>query len=504
MITGSFPLDPDIALGDCQVFLKSKGRLSNTERTESEDPFAPESWTSLDRWRVKVGEFRKPDFRMEIEAAPDPDGSTVRATVRAFYHSGEPMVGAEVLGELQANPTGEIIFPESEFEWLYGTGYDWPLTRHEWMPDWNRWGIRHDLLGSTEERESFFESKSITFETTGATDEKGEVHLVFDAKLPLLKHFAYHCEVRAMVREHSGRSAVATKDFIHSGHPAELFVRPDKGFYRRGEEVTLQLDAMSVTREPQSVAGTLQIDSLGYTGPERSLTRQRVEERAVTVGANGSTSVTFTPPGPGQYQCLFQSGSAQRGIVLSVLDEEFDARDLRFNPIQLTPDRSVCAPGDVIELAIHCDRSDALVWVFQLMPDGRRQTPRLVQLEGKVGVVRITAPPTGAPNFQLMGLTAHHGVLHHTRCQISMPAREQVLSVDLVAKPESASPGDQLEVALEVRDHEDHPTMASLAVTAFDRSLEDLSDSLPKTRSLLPYWSASGCSAASSSSACSR
>lgn len=485
--SGSFTLDSEIALGSCRIMLESKGSLTNPGRSDDDDPFGPVSWAKLDTWKIEIGEFRKPDFRVEIDAAPKPGDESISATVRAFYNSGEPMIGAEVLGELEASPTAEVLFPKSEFEWLYDPGYDWPLPASKWMPDWQRWGIHHSLLGSTDEQDSFYEAKTITLETTATTDENGEARLDFRGGFPLLDHFPYDCRLRAAVREFSGRGAIASKDFLHSGRPLELFIRPDKGFYRSGEKITLQLSAMNREREPLAAEGSLRIDRLGYQVPRRTIEHDKVLEQAINIGRDGTTTLVFTPPGPGQYQCMLRSGDSRRGIVLNVLGDDFDARELRFNPLQLTPERSVCAPGDTIEVAIHCDRPDALVWLFQLMPDGRRQSPRLLQLDGKVAVVEIIAPPTGTPNFQLMAITAHQGIAHQTRCQISLPPREQILEVALAAQPANPAPGGQLDLALQVRDHLGSPTAASFALTAFDRSLEDLADPLPTTRQLMPY-----------------
>lgn len=483
-VSGSFPLGPAIALGTCDIKLESMGSLSKPG-TFSGDPFGPETWNHLDDWRIEVGEFRKPDFRVEVEAADTPHEGSVAVILSASYNSGEPMRGAEVMGELTAYPTATTLFPKSKFERDYDAGYDWPLPESRWMPDWQAWGTRHYLLGE-DESDYFINASPITREITASTGEDGKAHLVFSGKLPRLGQLSYHCEIRAAVKESSGRTMVGGLQFIESGLSKALFIRPGKGFYKAGEEITLTLNAMDPEREPVSATGSLRVDRLGYEGEDRAPAYEMVLERGVSFGDEGQTTVSFAPPEPGQYLFMFTSGDARRGIVLNVLADGYDARDLRFNPIQLTPDHSVRAPGEKIEVAIHCDKPDALVWLFQLMPDGRRQTPRMIQMRGKVAVVEIVAPLNGAPNFQLLAMTAGNGTVEHARCQISLPPRESILAVELTSAPEKPKPGEPVSLALSVRDHLGEPTRASFAITAYDRSLDDLAKPLPQTRSLLP------------------
>ncbi len=490
--SGSFKLDPDIALGSCKIALESMGSLSKPE-ADILNPFAGESstphesWAPLSTWLIEVGEFRKPDFRVDLEAGKKLAGGLIEVIVSAKYNSGEPMMGSEVSADLIAIPTHETPFPKSEFEQEYDSGYDWPLPESRWMPDWQTWGIRHSLLEEDEDSSHAFSSSPIRRQITGITGEDGKARLVFPGKLPRIGELSFQCEIRAEVKESSGRTMQGELIFTESGLTKSLFILPGKGFYKFGEEITMTLNAMDSEREPLSATGSLRVDRLSYDNEDRSPAYEKILERSVSFGDEGQTIVTFSPPAPGQYLCMFTSENARRGIVLNVLADGNEARELRFNSIQLTPRKSVCALGEKVEIAIHCDKPDALVWLFQLMPDGRRQTPRLIQMRGKVATVEIVVPMNGTPNFQLLAMTASNGRVDHGRCQITVPARESMLAVALHSAPEKPKPGDPVQLSLSVRDHLGLPTRASFAITAYDRSLEDLSEPLPKTRRLLPY-----------------
>lgn len=479
---GELTLDPDMVLGNCVLSIEDQGG-----NNQDQDPFDEKyAWHKLRLdWYIEAGEFRKPEFRVEIEADTDPGNDQFAATIRALYHSGDPVIGGKVEAEISAWPTNEILFPELEFDSLYDPGYDWPLPAARWLPDWIGWGIsRAPFTDYT--TDDYLSENNVTLSAEAVTDEHGEARVVFPKDLPLLDRFAYDCTLRAGVSEFSGRVAGATENFFFTDHPAELFLQPDKGFYQEGEAVTLHLRAFSTKGEPRSAKPRLRVARITYQGPGREVTETEFLSRPVPIDDSGKTTTRFLPPGPGQFLCTVEADGARRGFLLNVLADGFEARNLRFAPVQLTPERCLGAPGETIDVAIHCDRADAAVWLFQVMPDGSRQSPRFLQLTGKSTVVPVTVPASGSPDFVLMALTLDAGAPHTTLSRIAVPPRETFLDLSLKAAPEKAQPGDQATVDIRVADHLGRRAPASLAVTAYDRSLEDLAGPLPTTRRLLP------------------
>ena len=469
---GSFTLASEMVLGDCFMDL-AVGFPS------SEDPFADKSklemeWDELDRsWRIQVGEFRKPDFRVEVEAAGGGDG--IAAVVKASYHSGEAVKGAAVTARLRAYPTRSQVFPKLEWDDLYEAGYDWEHPRATWLKDWQSWGIwpQEDDW----DNDDLYYGDEVVLDATGVTDDEGKARLVFPEKLPLLGHYEYDCSVRVGVQEFTGRSVGAESDFTYSGREHEVLIQPERGFYREGETVKLQLWTMSAAREPVFGSGRVRVEAVAADG---GLTEIWSEE--VLTSEKGREEVEFEPPAAGQYRCVFAAGGGERGFLLEVIGDK--PASGRYDGVQLTPSRAVGAVGDRVEVLIQTEEDEAMVWFFEQMPDGRKRTPRLIETRNRRAVVEVPLTKAGVPEFFLQAATVVKGRLKKATCRIVMPPVETKLNVTLSADPPRGEPGDEVKLAIAVKDAAGKPVEASLAVTAFDRALEDLGGALPKAG----YW----------------
>jgi hypothetical protein len=459
---GSFTLASEMVLGDCFMDL-AVGFPS------SEDPFADKSklemeWDELDRsWRIQVGEFRKPDFRVEVEAAGGGDG--IAAVVKASYHSGEAVKGAAVTARLRAYPTRSQVFPKLEWDDLYEAGYDWEHPRATWLKDWQSWGIwpQEDDW----DNDDLYYGDEVVLDATGVTDDEGKARLVFPEKLPLLGHYEYDCSVRVGVQEFTGRSVGAESDFTYSGREHEVLIQPERGFYREGETVKLQLWTMSAAREPVFGSGRVRVEAVAADG---GLTEIWSEE--VLTSEKGREEVEFEPPAAGQYRCVFAAGGGERGFLLEVIGDK--PASGRYDGVQLTPSRAVGAVGDRVEVLIQTEEDEAMVWFFEQMPDGRKRTPRLIETRNRRAVVEVPLTKAGVPEFFLQAATVVKGRLKKATCRIVMPPVETKLNVTLSADPPRGEPGDEVKLAIAVKDAAGKPVEASLAVTAFDRALEDL------------------------------
>ena len=63
---------------------------------------------------------------------------------------------------------------------------------------------------------------------------------------------------------------------------------------------------------------------------------------------------------------------------------------------------------------------------------------------------------------------------------------ESRLTVETTLRPEQGEPGQSAEVEVAVKDSTGQPAEASMALTVFDRSLEQLGDPLPTAQDRIP------------------
>lgn len=484
---GSFGLDTGIVLGSCGVEIE----VFDFDTRTPEDPFAPETvfrknWERVaGRWSIEVGEFRKPDFRVEVES--EAGGGGFAAVVRANYHSGEPVQGAQVTARLRAFPYQASAFPERKWDELYWEGYDWPLARPVWMNDWQRWAIHPENPEDDEDYDGFAEANVAELHAVGVTDGQGRARLEFKGGPTLLEGFDHRCEVRVGVQEFTGRSVGAEDEFCFSGREFEVFARPLKGFFRDGEALRVELITLDQNRRPVSGRGVFRIESITRDGD--ALKPAEVWRQTVQLDNAGRLELAAPPLPPGQYRCLFAGGGGERGFVIEVLGRSANRRV--FDGLQLTPERAVCAPGEEVEVLLQSEQNEALVWLFEVMPDGLRRTPRLIETKDQAALVKIPVLACGMPEFYLLAATVVDGRLKSARCRIVVPPVESRLEVTMKAQPERGAPGGEAAVAIEVRGPAGRPADASLAVTAFDRALEDLGKQLPRTsrlRDRFEFW----------------
>ena len=478
---GSFRLPQDIVLGNCRVDL-ALHEDSNDE--DGDDPFAiagpslPRdqwNWENVHRnswgrggWRIEVAEFRKPDFRVEVEASPRPDG--VAAEVRAAYHSGEPVRGAVVRARLRACLTCALRFPEREWDFLYDPGYEWPLPAPTDLRGWSTWGV---MSGEELWRMDLERGRDIVVEAAGETDAEGRASLSFPVELPRLGEYAYDCEVSAVVQEFTGRGVGAETSFLRTGHDHEALAQPEKGFYRTGEIVRVTVTTTDPTGDPVAGQGMFTVAEI-QPGPRfRTLRRQ-----PVATDATGRATLEFPAPEPGRYRCLLESGGGQRGFVLEVPGE--GAPRGEYDGIQLLPSRTVARPGDEVEVLVRTEADEATVWWFERTPDGRRRTPRVIRTRKQTAIVTVHPSRLSMPASYFQVATVLEGSLRTATCRIAVPPEESVLRLKLAPSATEVEPGTRESIDIAVTDYQGIPARASLAVAAFDRSLEQVSGPLEK------------------------
>lgn len=476
--TGEFQLGDEVVLGEYRVRLD--------EGTEKRDPFSDEefdwddvSWNNFNihqRWSFQVGEFRKPDFQVKMEASAEGDG--FEAVIEASYLSGEPVKGARVAAELQAMPGFLRFFPEREWDDLYMWGYEMglPLPRQyeDWM-NWAMWPEYADFVFGDINGPGMYQNREAG-SATGVTDENGRARLKFDTGFPLLNRCDYEVVVKAGVTEFTGRTVRVHKNLIHTGRPFEIFARPLRGFYREGEKVKVEIGMVDTGHEPKSGEGVFTL--------ERMVDGEFVQvfERKLEVGSSGAESISFPAPGGGQYRCLFEAGGSKRGFILEVTGENQTIG--KYGGVQIVPRDFLCGFDETVELMIRTDEPSTTVWLFEHHPDGHAKSPRIITTQNHTAIVRIPAQRSYQPNVIYEVLAFSKGEVKAGKCMVLFPDEESRLEVKMAMGQETGVPGGKAAVEIEVSDATGEVKEVSMALTVFDRALEDLSSPLPSTSRL--------------------
>lgn len=473
--TGEFQLGGEVVLGDYRVQLQAESFFN------SSDPFAePErEWREVKSssrwhrgWHFEVGEVRKPDFQVEL--IPLEGGGEFEMMLEATYLSGEPVRGATVVAGLEGSPALRRFHPKRRWDDLFEPGYQWALPIPRQMPDWKSWAIWPGDSSLHDDYDG--QDYDVTTKLKTLTDEHGRARLKFDAHFPFLNQFPYRVTVKAGVVEMTGRRVGTQKSWVHTGRPFEVFARPLKGFYHEGDEVTVEVGMINPAGDPKSGRGVLKLERVEDGEFEGVLKRE------VEVDESGVAQVSFTAPRGGQYRCVFVGGESERGFVLEVTGGEGVRR--KYDELQIIAREPLMAEPGVLECLVCTQAESGRVWLFESLPYGLQRSPRQVETRDHQAVVKVRVHESQRPNFFLNGLTYHEGKVSHGHCKVLFPDEASRLKVEMSLAEKEGRPGDRAKVELGVLSHDGRPAEVGLALTVFDRALEDVSSPLPSTELL--------------------
>ena len=102
----------------------------------------------------------------------------------------------------------------------------------------------------------------------------------------------------------------------------------------------------------------------------------------------GECALRLKAAEPGQYRLAFTLDDGpkrvvERACVFLVAGERFDGNGLRFDNLELIPDKRVYAPGDKVRLLVNANRPGATVLLFVRAANGKVGPARILRLDGK-------------------------------------------------------------------------------------------------------------------------
>ena len=149
--------------------------------------------------------------------------------------------------------------------------------------------------------------------------------------------------------------------------PFEAFAWLDRGYYRPGQEIVAHLEARALDQKPVSAKGKATLFRIGYR--DEKPVEQAVESWNIATDRAGECELRLKAAEPGQYRLAFTLDDGrgvvvERACVFLVAGERFDGNGLRFDGLELIPDRRAYAPGEKVRLLVNANRPGATVLLF--------------------------------------------------------------------------------------------------------------------------------------------
>lgn len=438
--------------------------------------------------RVRVEEYRKPEFEVKIEAPQDPIqlGEKFKAKIEAKYYFGTPVAGAKATVRVERTSYNDDYYPAMPYDWCYGPGYWWFCDDYSWYPGWNRWvGCRKPSPWwfprfSSEAPELVLEQE---MELDG--DGKGEIEIDSALAKAVLSKFDHRYNITVEVRDASRRTIVSSGEVIAARQAFKIYTWLQRGYYRVGDKIRANFTARTLGGKPVAGKGKLSLLRVQYDA-ERTPEETLVEQWDVTTNDEGTLQFDLEAKRGGQYRLKLElTDNAEHTIegayLFTIRGTEERGSDFRFSGLELIPDQQQYKPGDKLKLQINADRDDALVMLFVRPVNGVYPTPKWIQLQSKSKVVEIEVEKGDQPNFFIEAVTVYDGEVHQAVREIVVPPEQRILNVQLKSDKTEYLPGEEAEVEVAITDPTGEPVAGSAVLAVYDRALDALAgDVLPR------------------------
>ncbi|MAT69337.1 MAG: alpha-2-macroglobulin [Planctomycetaceae bacterium] len=452
-IAGTWKLPPGATLGQYQLFVVNHGGGS-----------------------FRVEEYKKPEFEVTIDAPDEPLmlGEQATATISAKYYFGSPVVNARVKYKVLRSEHNAAWYPPMPWDWLYGPGYWWFAETYDWYPGWSRWGCGRpwpwwwwrqpappEVIAEQEVEIGPDGTVEISIDTLPAKELHGDQD--------------HRYEITAEVTDESRRTIAATGQVLVARQPFRVFLWTDRGYYRAGEPMQLEMAARTLDGNGVAGAGVLRLLSIEYVDGKPVETE--VAKWELPADEQGRASLQIKASEPGQYRLAYEvtdkaGHRIEGGQVITVRGEGFDGGDFRFNDLEVIPDRREYAPGDTVKLQLNVDRRNATVLLFVRPSNGIYLKPQVVEVSGKSTVVDVPIEARDMPNFFVEAVAVHGGQLHTVAREIFVPPTKRVVDVEVAPTSDAYLPGQEATVSLKVTGPDGKPAVGSLVVAIYDKALD--------------------------------
>ncbi len=416
-----FELPSDAALGNYQVSVS--GQLPSAS------------------FSFRVEEYKKPEYEVSVEAPSEPVvlGEKIKAKVMANYYHGAPVAEAVVNLKVHREFFTEKYFPSGDWDWLYGPGYGWLSQAYDFYPGWNLWGcIRPSPPWWNQQRRG---SPELILEQQTRISSDGTAEFTIDTATAKLIHpdQDHSYTITAEVVDASRRSIVGSGTVLAAREPFTVITWLDSGYGVPGQKLTVRYEAR--TLDGTVVSGTpnakLYRSSLDANGD--------ITESLIKTFPVKDNRFSFVAPEPGQYRAELSftdtKNRTQKGATVFTIYGPADSgnpsstpANLRYNALELIPDKSSYQPGEAVKLLINTDKADSRVLLFLRSGQGDEAHTESILLDGQSQIIEIPISRKDMPNFFVEGVTVADGQVHTSTIEIAIPPEKRILNVAVTAR----------------------------------------------------------------------
>jgi uncharacterized protein YfaS (alpha-2-macroglobulin family) len=471
-VSGEFDLNPEAAQGEYSIRVDPQYR-----------------WGTQGSFRVES--YKKPEFEVTVQPAGlIRPGEKGRVRIQARYLFGGPVAGGRVRYQIHRadGATGSPV--PHEFDWLYGRGYADNSRSYAW-------------LGGQEQAPSFTDEErygSLELEEyehgKGLLVRRGEAHLgeqgAVDIEIDTVPNVNQRFTIEVEVRDASRRTVRGQGEVLVVGRDLQVNVELDRGWYQPGMKGAVKITARSATGSGAAVRGTLLVERITYAGRTHAQAGfETVSKEEIGTDAAGACLARLPSLTEGQYRASFQTTDSRNqrvsaNAVFWVHGPKFLGKDYRLVNLEIIPDRTTYAVGDVAHLLVHVAQPNTRILFSDDIREGWLQTHRFIDIVNHVAVIDIPIEERYVPNFFVGATAVGNGRVTSDTCEVLVPPGNDLLQVRLQSNKQVYRPGEQAEVRVALSNAGGKPSAGQITLAVYDKAVTYIqNDTTPQPTVLL-------------------
>ncbi len=466
-ISGSYALPDDAMLGTYSLqFVSTPGLAVHAISGNS----------------FRVEEYKKPEFEVSVSAPTVPVslGEKVTAKINAKYYFGSPVTKAKVKYKINRTKFEDHWYPVALWDWCYGPGYWWFGYDYTWYRGFERWAGCHRPSPPWFPR-GYNGPPELVAEVEKEIGPDGQLEFEIDTQIAkeLFGDANHEYTVTAEVRDESRRTIVGTGKILVASQPFKVYTWLDRGYYRTGDTIHVNLSAQTLDRKPVEGEGTLKLLKITYN-EKREPEEAVVDTWKLDTSAEGTATQQIVAAAPGQYRLSYTlkdkaEHSIEGGYIFTIAGPNSLDKNFRFSPIELVPDKREYAPGDKVQLQINTDHPGSTVLLFIRPTNGIYLPPKVLRLKGKSTIEEIGVVQKDMPNFFVEAMTISGAQVHTETKELVVPPEKRILNVEVLPSAKEFLPGQKAKVKIRLTDHTGENYVGSTVVSVYDKSIEYIS-----------------------------
>jgi len=454
----------------------------------------PHYYRSYNSGQFRVEEYKKPEFEVALQAPDKPVqlGDRVDIKLSANYYYGQPVSKATVKYKIFRYEHSEQWYPYSRWDWLYGNGYWWSAYDYGWYPGFKRWGCIAPWPFWLPQRDS---APELVAENTLAIPANGELHINLDTQLAkqIYGNKDHRYEIQAEVTDASRRTITGATSLLVTRDPYKVYAWVDKGYYQGGDTVKASFKAQTPQKNSVTGEGQVTLYKINYNNkgtPEE----KELQNWDVTTNERGEVEQSFVVTREGQYRVALtvkdSQGRQQTGAYLfNVIGTDKSGESLRFNPLEVIPDRREYRIGNQANILINTQQQNSTILFFERPANGVYRKPKLLTVNGQRTKQQLDITRDDMPNIFVEALTIHNGKVHTEIREIFIPPEKRTLDVKVTSIKPAYKPGEKAKLLVKVTDEDGTPVSGNTVLTVYDKAVEYISggSNVPEIRK--HFWS---------------